>query len=195
MVASMTTKQFTIFDTAIGACGLVWSGARITGVQLPERDVDKTRARLQRRHPDAREAAPTPDIQRITDDIVALLCGEARDFRDVELALETVPEFNRRVYAIARDIPPGKTLSYGEIATALGDRLLARDVGQALGKNPFPIIVPCHRVLAAGGKTGGFSGGEGVMTKLKMLSIERAQPNGPTLFEELPLVARRGARS
>jgi methylated-DNA-[protein]-cysteine S-methyltransferase len=194
MVANMTTEQFTIFDTAIGACGLVWSGGRVTGVQLPERDVDKTRARLQRRHPDSREAAPTPDIQRIIDDIVALLRGEARDFSNVELALETVPEFNRRVYAVARGIPPGKTLSYGEIATALGDRLLARDVGHALGKNPFPIIVPCHRVLAAGGKTGGFSGGDGVATKLKMLSIERAQPNGPTLFDDLPLVARRGAR-
>jgi methylated-DNA-[protein]-cysteine S-methyltransferase len=195
MVANMTTQQFTIFDTAIGACGIVWSGPRITGVQLPEREAGKTRARLLRRNPDARETSPPPDIQRVIDDIVALLRGEPRDLSGIDVAIETVPEFNQRVYAIARTIPPGQTLSYGDIATQLGDRLLARDVGQALGQNPFPIIVPCHRVLAAGGKMGGFSAPGGIATKLKLLSIERAEPNGPTLFDDLPLVARRGARA
>jgi methylated-DNA-[protein]-cysteine S-methyltransferase len=194
MAANMTTQAFTIFDTAIGACGLAWSGPRIIGVQLPEREAAQTRARLQRRFPNAQEVPPTSGIQRVIDDIVALLRGEPRDFRGVEVAIETVPAFNRRVYAVARAIPPGQTLSYGDIATQLGDRLLARDVGQALGQNPFPIIVPCHRVLAAGGKTGGFSGSGGVATKLKLLSIERAQPNGPTLFDDLPLVARRNGR-
>jgi methylated-DNA-[protein]-cysteine S-methyltransferase len=190
MAANMTTQHFTLFDTAIGACGIVWSGPRVTGVQLPERDEAKTRARLERRHPQAREAAPPADIQRIIDDIVALMRGEPRDLNYIDVAIDTVPEFNRRVYAIARAIPPGETLSYGEIAVKLGDKLLSRDVGQALGQNPFPIIVPCHRVLAAGGKIGGFSGGQGVKTKLQMLSIERAQPNGPTLFDDLPLVRR-----
>jgi len=195
MAANMTAQHFTFFDTAIGQCGIVWDGPRITGVQLPERDAVKTRAHLERRHPQAREAAPMPDIQRIIDDIVALMRGEPRDLNYIDVAIETVPEFNRRVYAIARAIPPGQTLSYGEIAVKLGDKLLSRDVGQALGQNPFPIIVPCHRVLAAGGKTGGFSGGQGVKTKLQMLSIERAQPGGPTLFDDLPLVARRSARA
>ena len=191
----MTARQFTIFDTAIGPCGIVWSERRIVGVQLPEKDPAKTRGRVARRFPDALEAAPTAEVQSIISGILALLRGEIPDFAGVVLSMEELPEFNRRVYEIARTIPPGQTLSYGEIATKLGDRLLARDVGAALGKNPFPIIVPCHRVLAAGGKMGGFSAPGGVSTKLKMLSIERAQPNGPTLFDDLPLVARRSARA
>jgi methylated-DNA-[protein]-cysteine S-methyltransferase len=88
-------------------------------------------------------------------------------------------------------IPHGQTLTYGEIATRLGDKLLSRDVGAALGKNPCPIVVPCHRVLAASGKTGGFSAPGGVDTKLKLLSLERAQPGGPTLFDDLPLARKR----
>ncbi|HWM45888.1 MAG TPA: methylated-DNA--[protein]-cysteine S-methyltransferase [Xanthobacteraceae bacterium] len=191
----MTTCGRAIFETAIGACGIAWDGGRVAGVQLPERDAERTRARLARRFPLWAEAAPPADIQRIVDDIRALLRGEARDFRAVALTMDGVPEFNRRVYEIARTIAPGETLTYGEIASRLGDRLLARDVGQALGQNPFPIIVPCHRVLAAGGRTGGFSGGGGVTTKLRLLSIERAQPSGPTLFDDLPLVARHASRT
>src|ERR1041385_7780513 len=102
MAANMTTQCFTIFDTAIGACGIVWSGPRITGAQLPERDETRTRARLARRHPEAREAPPPANIQSIIADIVALLAGEPRDLTHIEVAIETVPEFNRRVYAIAR---------------------------------------------------------------------------------------------
>ena len=147
---------------------------------------------------DGRQRACQPlhvPIQRGVGCAIALLRGEAIDLSAVPLNMAGVPEFERRVYEIARTIPPGRTLTYGEIATRLGDKSLARDVGQALGQNPFPIIVPCHRVLAAGGRTGGFSGGGGVATKLKLLSIERAQPNGPTLFDDLPLVARRSARA
>ena len=92
---------------------------------------------------------------------------------------------------MARSIPPGQTLTYGEIADRLGDRRPAREVGQALGRNPFPIVVPCHRVLAADGRTGGFSAPGGVETKLRMLAIERAQPGGaPALFDDLPLAVR-----
>jgi methylated-DNA-[protein]-cysteine S-methyltransferase len=95
-----------------------------------------------------------------------------------------VPDFERNVYAIAREIPPGQTLTYGEIAEQLGDKLLARDVGQAMGRNPFPIVVPCHRVVAANGKLGGFSAPGGANTKLKLLAIEGAVPNGqPGLFD------------
>jgi len=191
----MTTCGRAIFETAIGACGIAWDGGRVAGVQLPERDAERTRARLARRFPLWAEAAPPADIQRIVDDIRALLRGEVRDFRAVALTLDGVPEFNRRVYEIARTIALGETLTYGEVAGRLGDRLLARDVGQALGQNPFPIIVPCHRVLAAGGRTGGFSGGGGVATKLRLLSIERARPSGPTLFDDLPLVARHASRT
>jgi methylated-DNA-[protein]-cysteine S-methyltransferase len=98
--------------------------------------------------------------------------------------MDALPEFDRRVYEVARGIAPGATLSYGEIAARLGERGLARDVGQALGRNPFPIIVPCHRVLAAGGKAGGFSANGGVTTKLRLLTIERARTSdAPTLFD------------
>ncbi len=183
----MSDFCFALFDTAIGACGIVWSARGVAGVQLPEKDVGATRARLLRRHPDAKEAAPHPDVQRAIDGIVALLVGERRDLSPITIDDDGVSEFNRRVYAIAREIPPGATMTYGEIAERLGDKTLARAVGQAMGENPTPIIMPCHRVLAAGGKTGGFSAAGGVVTKLRLLTIEGAERGGPTLFERLPL--------
>ncbi len=118
----------------------------------------------------------------VVEDVVALLSGEARDLRDAPLDFRDVPEFNRRAYDVARAIPPGKTLTYGDIAHELGVPGSAQAVGQAMGNNPFPIIVPCHRVLGAGNKTGGFSAPGGVETKRKMLVIEGAFPEEPTLF-------------
>jgi methylated-DNA-[protein]-cysteine S-methyltransferase len=150
---------------------------------------------LLRRFPGAQEALPPVDVQHAIDGIVALLHGEQRDLNDVSIDAEDLPAFHRKVYDITRAIPPGATLTYGEIAERLGDKLLARDVGQALGQNPIPLIVPCHRVLAASGKTGGFSAPGGVASKLRLLTIEGAQPNGPTLFDHLPLVAKRRRRS
>jgi methylated-DNA-[protein]-cysteine S-methyltransferase len=186
---------FASFDTAIGRCGIVWSGRGVAGVQLPERSEAATRARLRRRFPAAREATQSVEAQRAIDGIVALLGGERRDLGDVTLDLQDVPDFSRRVYAVARTIGPGATLSYGDIAARLGDRQLARDVAQALSQNPCPIIVPCHRVMAAGGKTGGFSAPGGVQTKLRLLSIEGAQPEqDPMLFDRLPLVTARRRR-
>ncbi len=185
----MGTPVFALFDTAIGRCGIVWNERAITGVQLPEANERATRKRLVRRFPTAREAMPTENVRDTIDDIVALLAGERKDLNGVALDYAQVPDFNRRVYDVARTIPAGGTLSYGEIADRLGDRNLARDVAQALGQNPFPIIVPCHRVMAAGGKMGGFSAPGGVRTKLRLLTIEGAQPSGPTLFADLPLKA------
>jgi methylated-DNA-[protein]-cysteine S-methyltransferase len=191
----MSAFGFALFETAIGPCGIAWSERGIVGVQLPEGSDRATRSRLLRRFPKARDAAPPAPVQRTIADIVALLGGERRELGGAVLDSEAVPDFNRRVYAIARAIPAGRTLSYGEVAERLGDRNLARDVAQALGRNPFPIIVPCHRVMAAGGKTGGFSAPGGVRTKLKLLSIERAQPQGsPTLFSDLPLAVRPAKR-
>jgi methylated-DNA-[protein]-cysteine S-methyltransferase len=188
----MTTgNQFALFDTAIGHCGIVWSARGIAGVRFPESDERATRERLLRRFPQASQAKPTADVQHAIDGIVALLGGEPRDLMDIVIDDGEAPEFNRRVYAIARAIPPGQTMTYGQIAERLGDPLLAREVGVALGQNPTPIIMPCHRVLAANGKPGGFSAVGGVATKLRLLSIEKAQPGGPTLFEHLPLAARR----
>jgi methylated-DNA-[protein]-cysteine S-methyltransferase len=191
----MSSQGFTLFDTAVGRCGIAWGAYGILGVQLPERRDSATRARLMRRYPDAAEIPPPPLVQGAIDDIVALLRGEKRDVSAISLDMEGVPPFHRLVYAVARTIPPGTTLSYGDIAARLGDRAAARDVGEAMGQNPFPLIVPCHRVLASGGKVGGFSAAGGVTTKLHLLSIEGAQiGDSPTLFEALPLSVRPKGR-
>jgi methylated-DNA-[protein]-cysteine S-methyltransferase len=180
----MTGQHFAIFDTPIGPCGIVWGERGITGVQLPMGSEDKTRNRIHQRDGDVAEAAPTAQVQRAIDGIVELLAGKPNDLAEVVLDLDGVPEFNRGVYDIARKIPPGKTMTYGDIAKKLGGVELSRDVGQALGRNPCPIVVPCHRVLAAGGKPGGFSANGGVVTKLKMLAIEGAVVNHtPNLFD------------
>lgn len=188
--------ELTLFDTAVGPCGIAWSERGVAGVQLPERDERATRARMLRRFPEARDADPPQQITRAIEQITALLRGEKRALADIELDMAGVPEFNRRVYVIARGIPAGATLSYGEIASQLGDRAAAREVGEAMGQNPFPLIVPCHRVLAAGGKVGGFSAAGGVTTKLRLLEIEGAEiGEAPTLFDRLPLAARPRQRA
>jgi methylated-DNA-[protein]-cysteine S-methyltransferase len=180
----MTGQHFATFATAIGPCGIVWGERGITGVQLPMGSEEKTRKRILQRDGDVTEAAPTAEVQRAIDGILELLAGKPNDLADVVLDLDGVPEFNRGVYDIARRIPPGKTMTYGDIAKKLGGVELSRDVGQALGRNPCPIVVPCHRVLAAGGKPGGFSANGGVVTKLKMLAIEGAAVNHtPNLFD------------
>jgi len=175
---------FLLFDTPIGLCGIAWGDRGVVGVQLPEGGEAAARARLRREHPEAQESAPPAAVERAVEAIVALLNGEPRDLSFVELDMRQVPPFHRRVYEVARTISPGATLSYGEIAARLGELGSARDVGAALGQNPFAIVVPCHRVLAAHGKLGGFSARGGIKTKLLLLSIEGVQAPGTTpLFE------------
>jgi methylated-DNA-[protein]-cysteine S-methyltransferase len=184
MEPTMTDQHFAMFETAIGCCGVVWGPRGIAGVQLPMGTVEKTRARIRQRHGDIAEAQPPAEVRHAVEGIIELLSGKPNDLTDVMLDLDGVPEFNRGVYEIARSIPPGKTMTYGDIAKRLGGLELSRDVGQALGRNPCPIVVPCHRVLAAGGKPGGFSANGGVVTKLKMLAIEGAVVNHtPGLFD------------
>jgi methylated-DNA-[protein]-cysteine S-methyltransferase len=168
----MTAYGFTLFDTAIGRCGVAWSDRGLVGVQLPEASEVEARERMLRRFPAAAEMQPPLKVQRAIDRIVALLQGEPSDLSAIALDMEGVAPFHRRVYEVARTIPPGKTLAYGEVAARLGAARAARAVGQALGHNPFPIIVPCHRVVAAGGKIGGFSAHGGTATKRRMLAIE-----------------------
>jgi methylated-DNA-[protein]-cysteine S-methyltransferase len=179
-----TTYGYALFDTAIGTCGIAWGDAGVRAVQLPGADARQTVARLQRRAPGAVPADPTAAVRRAVDGVTALLCGEPDDLRDVRLDDDDIDEFDRCVYVLARAIAPGSTLSYGEVAARLGERSLARAVGQALARNPFAPVVPCHRVLAADGGPGGFSAAGGAATKLKMLHAEgwRAPQRG--LFDE-----------
>lgn len=176
----MNATGFALFDTAIGACGIAWGPRGLVGVQLPEAEEGATRTRMARRFPALAECEPPPEVQRAIAAIRALLDGQPLDLAEIALDLEGVSEFHQRVYAIARRIPPGRTRTYGDIAQELGDKGLARAVGQALGLNPFAPVVPCHRVLAAGGKWGGFSAHGGAASKLRMLAIEGARPESDT---------------
>ena len=175
---------FCLFDTAIGACGIAWGEDAIVAVQLPETTRAGTAQRMQR-HTGALPEAPAPAwVQDAIARIQALMQGARDDLVDLPLDFSAVPEFHRRVYAIARAIPPGDVLTYGEVARRLGEPGASRAVGQALGHNPFAPVVPCHRVLAAGGRSGGFSAEGGALTKLRMLEIERARLGGaPGLFD------------
>jgi methylated-DNA-[protein]-cysteine S-methyltransferase len=170
----MTAAYVALFETAIGVCGIAWTELGVCKLQLPEQNAAATLARLRRRLLVARETTPAEVIRRTIDDITALLSGRPLDLSNVPLDLQGVPAFHQRVYTATRRIRPGLTASYGEIATQVGEPGAARAVGQALGRNPIPLIVPCHRVLAAGGKFGGFSGFGGVATKMRLLAIEGA---------------------
>jgi methylated-DNA-[protein]-cysteine S-methyltransferase len=174
-----------LFDTAIGACGIAWTDSAIAAVQLPETTREGTRRRMLRYVGDeVPEAQPPAFVQEAIRRTQALLEGARDDLADVPLDFEGVPEFHRRVYEVTRAIPPGEVLTYGEVARRIGEPGAARAVGQALGKNPFAPVIPCHRVMAAGGRSGGFSAEGGAMTKLRMLEIERAKLGGePGLFD------------
>ena len=166
------TGGHALFKTALGVAAIAWTGDGISRVWLPEANADRLRTRLQARfqRPAARERPE--EVSAAIDGIVALLNGERRDLMGIRLDTSGVPAFHLEVYEVARRIPPGSTLTYGQIAAALGDTGAARAVGQALGRNPFPIVVPCHRVLAANGGLGGFSAPGGVATKQRLLAIE-----------------------
>ncbi len=175
---------FALFESQIGSCGIAWNEKALRGVQLPEASETATRARMQWRFPDLQELPPPPSVQVAIRRIRHSLTGHADQMLDLPLDMSKVPEFYQRVYAVARGIPAGQTLTYGEVARKLGDAGAARAVGQALGRNPFAPVVPCHRVLAAKGKMGGFSANGGAATKRQMLLLEGGLPNStPGLFD------------
>ena len=187
--------SFALFPSAIGTLAVVWSRTGLGAIRLPEANEILLRRHIARRFPGAVEERPLPGIDLAIRDICRLLAGESVDLTRVTLDMAEVPEFDRTVLALARTILPGETRTYGDLARQLGDVALARRVGQALGRNPFPVVVPCHRVLAANGRTGGFSAPGGVATKMRILAIERARFNGaPSLFDALgglPLATAR----
>jgi methylated-DNA-[protein]-cysteine S-methyltransferase len=186
----MAGRGYSIFDTAIGRCGIAWGDYGVAGVQLPEAREIETRGRMLRQYPDARELAPPLNVEIAIDAIVALLRGQPADFSDVTLDMNGVPPFNRRVYEFARTIPRGETLTLAEFAKRLGASGAAHAVGQAIGRNPFTIIVPCHRVLPGAGEADGACMNGGVISKRRLLSLEGALARGgPTLFDVLLSVA------
>ena len=186
----MSGRAYTIFDTAIGRCGIAWGHDGIVGVQLPEAREIETRKRLYQFYPDARETRPPPNVEPAIEGVVALLRGEACDFPDVTLDMNGIHAFSRRVYEITRAIPRGKTRTYGEIAARLGASGAVHSVTQAIARNPFVIIVPCHRVLEAGGYADKISPHGGAISKRRLLSIEgTGSPSSKTLFDVLLPVA------
>jgi methylated-DNA-[protein]-cysteine S-methyltransferase len=187
----MSGQAYTIFDTAIGRCGIAWGHAGIVGVQLPEAREIETRKRLFKLYPDAREMRPPPNAEAAIEGIVALLRGEMGDFSDVTLDMDGIHVFDQRVYQITCRIPRGETLTYNELAVRMGAPSAVRSVAQAILRNPFVIIVPCHRVLEAGGYADKISSHGGLISKRRLLSIEgTGSPSSMTLLDVLLPVAR-----
>ena len=193
MPAATTNNRvhFVHFETAIGRCALLWRGGRVVGAALPEHDDGTMRRRLAARFPGAVEADPPAFVAEAIGLVERLLMGEKVDLGAVPVDLEGASELERRVYEAVRRIPCGEVRTYGEVALEIGAPGAAQAVGAALGRNPVPIVVPCHRVLASGGRSGGFSAPGGVETKFRMLEIEGARRSGEAgLFETLPLAVR-----
>lgn len=168
----MAETSFSVFPTAIGPCAIVWNVAGLLALMLPEQSESNLRKRVRERFQDANESASPLPIVRVTEKVTNLLNGTPTDLSDAELDMGQVPQFHRRVYELARRIPFGATVSYGELAVRLGCPNAARAVGQALGRNPWALIVPCHRVLAKTGKLTGFSAHGGLATKRRLLRLE-----------------------
>jgi methylated-DNA-[protein]-cysteine S-methyltransferase len=186
----MAGRGYSIFDTAIGRCGIAWGELGVVGVQLPEAREIETRRRLFQLHPEAREQRPPLNAEIAIEGMVALLRGGAADFSQVALDMTGIAGFNQRVYHYARTIPRGETRTYGDVATALRASGAVHSVAQAISKNPFMIIVPCHRVLEAGHYADRISPNGGVISKRRLLSIEGTHPTASkTLFDVLLPVA------
>lgn len=177
----MDVDGYALFETPLGVCGIAWSkpagsldASHVISFQLPESTPAVTERRMAHNTGASRACLQPPHIAAIIERVRRHLAGHVQDFRDVAVDLGEAGAFERRVYAAAREIPAGETRTYGEIAQALGEPGAARAVGQALARNPIALIIPCHRVLAAGGKPGGFSAPGGRATKMRLLEIERA---------------------
>ncbi len=173
-------QQYRVFETAGGFCAIAWSGSGITRFQLPTHSAAATERNLQRRVPTATPGTPPPEVAEVIAAAQRYFAGEQIDFTDVRVDLGAQEEFFQRIYEALRRVGWGRTTTYGTLAKELGaGPEAARDVGQAMAHNPVPLIVPCHRVLAAGGKVGGFSAPGGSTAKLRMLELEGVRVGPP----------------
>jgi len=177
---------YALFDTTLGRCAIAWGERGIACVELPGRDDDATVRRIRRALPDAIEMAAPEHISQAIAAIQRLLAGEPEDLADVVVDLDGVPDFHRRVYDAARAIRPGETRSYGDIARTLGEPGAAQAVGRALGSNPIPFIIPCHRVVGSSGSLTGYA--FGLPFKRRVLEQEGIDPDA------LEATVRRGER-
>jgi methylated-DNA-[protein]-cysteine S-methyltransferase len=168
-----TAHHYLIFETAGGFCGIAWNKLGITRFQLPTKSAKATEQILRRRVPSAKPGAPMPEVIETVAAVKRYFEGEKTDFSDVKLDLSEQDAFFKQIYAAARQVGWGQTTTYGALAKIVGaGPEAARDVGQAMAKNPVALIIPCHRVLAAGGKVGGFSAPGGAVAKIRMLELE-----------------------
>jgi methylated-DNA-[protein]-cysteine S-methyltransferase len=186
----MPGRAYTVFDTAIGRCAIAWSESGIVAVQLPEAREIETRKRLFHLFPDARETRPTPNTEAAIEGMVALLRGQTGDFSEVTLDMGGIHVFDQRVYQITQRIPRGETRTQSEIAIRLGTPSAVRSVARAIARNPFVVVVPCHRVLEAGGYADKMSAYGGLISKRRLLSIEgTGSYASKTLLDELLPIA------
>ncbi|MGH8206062.1 MAG: methylated-DNA--[protein]-cysteine S-methyltransferase [Steroidobacteraceae bacterium] len=175
-----TLHYYLVFETAGGFCGIAWNSVGITRLQLPARSSAATVRNLLRRLPQAAPGTPAPQVSAAIIAVKRYFAGEPIDFSGFQLDLDEHDELYRRVYAAVRRLGWGQTTTYGTVAKELGvGPEAARDVGQAMARNPVPLIIPCHRVLAAGGKVGGFSAPGGSAAKIGMLELEGVQIGPP----------------
>jgi methylated-DNA-[protein]-cysteine S-methyltransferase len=173
--------RYALIETALGTFGIAWTELGVARVALPGRDRIGTEMWISREP--AEPGFPEGEIATLFDRIKRYAAGEPEDFTDVPLDLTGIPDFNRQAYNELLKVAYGQTTTYGAIARTLGDVSMSRAVGQAMGANPIPLIIPCHRVLGADGKTGGFSSPGGVTAKMRMLALEHAaSPTGQYAF-------------
>ena len=174
----VSDSGWALFTTAIGDCAVAWNAVGLTRVWLPESSAARLRSRLVRRPPALPESKPTRDVAVGVEAMKRLLAGERIDLRNVRLDESPLATFDREVYAAARAIAPGRVVTYAMLADRVGGAATARAVGQSLGRNPFPIVVPCHRIVGADGDLVGFSAPGGNVTKRRLLTIENARLDG-----------------
>ena len=174
------TQLYHVFETAMGFCAIAWSEAGIARFQLPSKSAEVAERLISRRAPNAEPGAPTKEVLAVIEAAKRYFAGEAMDFSSVRIDLAGQEAFFAQIYNALRRVGWGRTTTYGALATEVGaGREAARDVGEAMAKNPAPLIIPCHRVLAAGGKIGGFSAPGGSKTKARMLELEGIRVGPP----------------
>jgi methylated-DNA-[protein]-cysteine S-methyltransferase len=179
---SETAQRYDVFETAMGFCAIGWSDAGVTGFQLPTKSGEAAERLMRRRAPNAEPGGRPDDVAAVVESAKRYFAGETIDFSSVHVDLAGQDAFRARIYEALRRVAWGHTTTYGALASEVGaGREAARDVGEAMAKNPAPLIIPCHRVLAAGGKIGGFSAPGGSTTKMRMLELEgvRVEPPQP----------------